>query len=177
MKKFIFSLSKRECNDSCSPTTYYPHWKCIEDNFQTFIIEAYADNEEKITELWPKAYQVDTISDNIPSIPTEYLELKEQMRAIEKRMWQIRKEFGETMPFKVGDTIECEEGTGIIYQIDVKKDIYQIDVMFNPFKQDGKPSVRKKIYKLVLYPSLYSRSVRGVKINGKNLSTYAEDSI
>lgn len=177
MLRFIFSLSKRECNNDCNPTSDYLLWKCTDDNFQTFTIEACAESEEKILELWPKAYQIEVISDVFPSFPAEYQKLTEQLRETKQRLWQIRREFGEAMPFKVGDTIECEEGCGIIKQIDVREDIHHIDVIFNPFKKDGTPSLYKRTYRLNLYPKLHGRSVKGLKINGKELINDAEDTL
>lgn len=56
-----FYIKKSDCDNDYRPVKWpikYPYW-CSAETYNSFVLVAYAEDEDSIKELWPEAYDID----------------------------------------------------------------------------------------------------------------------
>src|SRR5699024_6715404 len=63
MIKARFYIRKDDCNNDYCPVKWpikYPYW-CSAESSNSFVLVAYAEDEDSIKELWPEAYDINVL--------------------------------------------------------------------------------------------------------------------
>ena len=58
-----FYIKKSDCDNDYRPVKWpikYPYW-CSAESSNSFVLVAYAENEDSIKELWPEAYDINVL--------------------------------------------------------------------------------------------------------------------
>ena len=63
MIRAIFYIKKSDCDNDYRPVKWpikYPYW-CSAESSNSFVLVAYAEDEDSIKELWPEAYDINVL--------------------------------------------------------------------------------------------------------------------
>lgn len=58
-----FYIGKDDCDNDYRPVKWpikYPYW-CSAESSNSFVLVAYAEDEDSIKELWPEAYDINVL--------------------------------------------------------------------------------------------------------------------
>ena len=72
-----FHIRKDDCDNDYRPVKWpikYPYW-CSAESSNSFVLVAYAEDEDSIKELWPEAYDINVLfnSSNMRTILCKYI--------------------------------------------------------------------------------------------------------
>lgn len=96
-----FYIKKSDCGNDYRPVKWpikYPYW-CSAESSNSFVLVAYAEDEDSIKELWPEAYDINVLEKDTEIRFTlkfpkpEWYELYEEMYLFreKKETWIIPK--------------------------------------------------------------------------------------
>ena len=62
-----FYIKKSDCGNDYCPVKWpikYPYW-CSAESSNSFVLVAYAEDEDNIKELWPEAYDINVLENGM----------------------------------------------------------------------------------------------------------------